>query len=98
MNDKIMLSPHFSLEEMTRSATAERLGIDNTPNEQQVNNLRFMCHTVLEPLRAAMGTPIYINSAYRSEELNMRLHNAAWNSMHLLWKRMANRREKRRRR
>lgn len=64
------LSKHFTLEEMTRSATARRLQIDNQPDEQQVRNLQALCENVLEPLREAMGTAVRISSGYRSPQLN----------------------------
>ncbi len=64
------LTPHFTLEEMTRSQTAEQRHIDNTPTEEVVDNLRALCRNVLEPARAAFGAPIYITSGYRCAELN----------------------------
>ena len=45
------LSKHFSLKEMTKSGTAARLGLDNTPNEEQIENLKALCENILEPLR-----------------------------------------------
>lgn len=64
------LTQHFTLEEMTRSATAEARGIRNEPNAVQIANLRRLCEKVLEPLRAHFGTPIRINSGFRCEKLN----------------------------
>lgn len=64
------LTEHFTLHELTSSATADRLHIDNTPDEWQLRNLLQLCTHVLEPLRQAFGCPIYINSAFRSPELN----------------------------
>ena len=46
------LSKHFSLEEMTRSMTAARKGIDNTPGSGEIHNLTEVCYNILEPLRA----------------------------------------------
>ena len=63
------LSKNFTLGEFVRSATAERLGIDNTPSEAQIANLRNLCCQVAQPLRDRFG-PILINSGFRSEELN----------------------------
>ena len=48
---------------MTKSVTAKRLGIDNTPNEQQIEYLRELCANVLQPLRDALG-PIVIPADY----------------------------------
>ena len=63
------LSPHFDLVEFTRSDTAQSRHIDNTPNQTQIDNLRFLCVQVLEPLREKFG-PIIIGSGFRSEKLN----------------------------
>lgn len=64
------LSPHFTLEEMTVSQTAVRLGINNTPPPGVIENLIDLCKYVLEPIRAMVGYSIYISSGYRSPELN----------------------------
>lgn len=64
------LSAHFTLWEMTKSQAALRHGIDNTPPPDAVLALSALCNTVLEPLRAAIGAPIVINSGYRCRELN----------------------------
>ena len=81
MND-IKLSEHFRLSEYTRSATARRLGIKNEVSSQQLSNLVLLCRYVLEPLRARFGQPIYVNSGYRSQELN-RAVGGAVKSFHL---------------
>ena len=64
-----MLSPHFSLSELTVSQEAVRRRIDNTPGEDQVENLRRLCE-VLEQVRSVLGKPITINSGYRSPAVN----------------------------
>ena len=64
------LSDHFTLVELTKSQTAERLGIDNTPSDEVIGNLASMCDSVLEPIRAHYGVPFSPSSAYRSEALN----------------------------
>lgn len=66
---KTQLTPHFSLEEMTRSATALRLNIDNRPAAAHVANLCRLCINVLEPLRHRFG-PLVVTSGYRSPQLN----------------------------
>ena len=63
------LSKNFTLKEMTRSITAKRRDIDNTPDEQQIENLAELCEKVLQPLRDLMG-PIVITSGYRRPALN----------------------------
>lgn len=68
LNQKI--TPHFSLRELTRSDTAVRLGIDNTPSEEHLKNLRILCEQVLEPVRKVYG-PVRVNSGYRALAVNM---------------------------
>jgi len=66
----MMLSDHFSLEELTRSDAAVRLAIKNTPGDTEIDCLRRLCVTILEPLRAALGKPIRITSGLRVPVLN----------------------------
>jgi hypothetical protein len=63
------LTPNFSLEELTHSETAERLGLDNTPSEDVKANLTRLAR-LLEDIRRVLGRPIMVNSAYRSQEVN----------------------------
>jgi len=65
----VKLSPHFSLEELTLSDTATRLGIDNTPTVEIINNLTFLAGE-LEYVRDILGNPMLISSGYRSYVLN----------------------------
>ena len=64
------LTEHFTLEEMLRSETATKKGIENRINAEEVNNLQKLCQKVLEPLRAHFGKPIRINSGFRCKALN----------------------------
>lgn len=73
---------HFKLEEFTRSATAEKFNIDNTPNEYTVNNLNKLVTNILDPLRKALGSPIKVTSGYRSKKLNSAV-NGVKNSQHM---------------
>jgi zinc D-Ala-D-Ala carboxypeptidase len=67
------LSENFSLEELTKSQTATRLGIDNTPDMTAIINLRALCKNVLQPIRDNFGIPFTPNSGFRSLELNEKL-------------------------
>lgn len=68
---KIMqLSPHFTLEEMIRSATAQDIGDPNQLGPAEIDNLKILCERVLEPVRAHFGFPVRINSGYRSLRTN----------------------------
>ena len=64
------LSKHFSLGEFTKSQTASRLGIDNTPPDHVKKNLKLLAEAVLEPVRSHFGKPVRISSGYRSLPLN----------------------------
>lgn len=65
----MQLTPHFSLAEFTRSDTAARRGLDNTPSDAERDNL-IRVASVLEEIRATLGHPILITSGYRGEALN----------------------------
>ena len=69
-NVSMMLSKHFSLDEFTCSATAQAMGIVNSPGSSELANLRFLCQEVLEPARKVIGEPIHITSGYRCLALN----------------------------
>ena len=64
------ISKNFALSEFIDSDTADRLGIDNTPSEQAVENITLLCTKLLQPLRSLYGKPMHINSGYRCKELN----------------------------
>ena len=63
------LTEHFSLEELTVSPTAKKLGLDNTPTPEHIENMRYCCEKILEPVRAKFG-PVTVNSSYRSPRVN----------------------------
>jgi zinc D-Ala-D-Ala carboxypeptidase len=65
----MQLSKHFKLEEFTKSMTATRKGIDNSPGAGDIKNLENVCYEILEPVRAKFDKPITVTSGYRSEEL-----------------------------
>ena len=63
------LTDNFSLEEMIVSPTAKRLGLSNTPTPEHVENMRYCCEKILEPVRAHFGA-VTINSSYRAPLVN----------------------------
>jgi len=65
----VRLSDHFTLNEFTKSQTAERKGIANSPNEIHVIAMESLCYNILERVRAAFAKPIIVNSGYRSVAL-----------------------------
>lgn len=77
----IDLSQHFSLVEMTRSATAERLGISNElhlpEDEWIIDSLILLCRSVLEPVRRFLGRPVFVSSGFRCPRLNREVDGVA---------------------
>jgi len=63
------LSKNFSLIELTKSQTATRKGIDNTPSTEHRDNLKSLCEMVLQPVRDHFNRVVSVSSGYRSEEL-----------------------------
>ena len=64
------ITPHFTLDELTASESAERNGWDNTPNDQELENLKRLAD-MLEQVKVVLGgKPIMINSAFRSKKVN----------------------------
>jgi hypothetical protein len=64
------LSANFSLNELTQSETALRKGLDNTPSEDIIANLKTLVENVLQPVRDHYGKGVKVNSGYRSPEVN----------------------------
>jgi hypothetical protein len=64
------LTANFSLHELSKSETALRMGLDNTPDDEATENLRLLCEKVLQPVRDHYGKGVKVNSAYRSPESN----------------------------
>lgn len=65
------LSNNFWLSEFTRSQYASRKGIDNTPTEKEVDNLRELCYNVLQPIRNHYGKSVRVSSGFRCATLNV---------------------------
>ena len=68
---------YFTIEELTRSNTAEAKSIDNTPTKEAKENLVALVDNVLDPLREMYGNPIIVNSGYRSPALNKAVKGAS---------------------
>ena len=65
------ISEHISYAEATASNYGTRHGIDNTPNDEQLKNMKHLAKNIFEPLRILMGNkPIHVTSFFRSEEIN----------------------------
>ena len=70
MNPTDKLSEHFTYEELTRSDAAVRLGIENTPNDAEIENLKRLAALLEEVKKAVGGKPVMINSGFRSKPVN----------------------------
>lgn len=68
---------YFTLNELTKSATAKRMGIKNTPSAQETKNLIALVDNILDPLREAYGKPIIVTSGFRCEKLNRAVKGSA---------------------
>jgi uncharacterized protein YcbK (DUF882 family) len=72
---------YFTIKELTKSGTALRHGINNTPDKKSLRNLEKLIDFILDPLREAYGKPIVVSSGYRCEKLN-RIVGGAKTSQH----------------
>lgn len=70
------ISANISYKEATLSPTAQRLGIDNTPDSEVLYRMKLVASKCFEPIRSWYGKPIKINSFYRSPELNKAIGGA----------------------
>jgi hypothetical protein len=66
----MQLTENFSLHELIKSETALRRGLDNTPGEQEIENLRVLSEQILQPVRTAYGRGVKVNSGFRHPEVN----------------------------
>lgn len=78
------LSEHFTLEELIASDTASRLGIDNTPPDDALDNIRTFLVPGAEKVRTFLGKPMHINSGFRSKALNAAVPGSSDTSAHTL--------------
>jgi zinc D-Ala-D-Ala carboxypeptidase len=65
----VRLSKNFSLDELTKSQTALRMGINNEPTPGDLYNLSQLCDNILQPVREHFGKPVTVSSGYRSVAL-----------------------------
>tara|TARA_Y100000385_G_scaffold278597_1_gene327057 strand:- start:1462 stop:1923 length:462 start_codon:yes stop_codon:yes gene_type:complete len=64
------LSRNLTLKEVVKSNTATRLGIDNNPDDWDIENLRAIAENIFQPIRDHFGVPIGVSSGYRGKDLN----------------------------
>jgi zinc D-Ala-D-Ala carboxypeptidase len=71
------ISKHISYKEACFSATATRMGIDNTPDATQLQKMKELAENLFEPLRLGLGgKPLFLSSFFRSKELNVKIGGA----------------------
>ena len=78
-----LFTKNFSYDELIASATAKRLGLDNTPTPEEKERLRQLAEDILQPIRDAWRAPIVVTSGFRSEEVNKAVGGVK-NSQHRL--------------
>ena len=74
---------YFTIQELTKSSTANQYHIDNTIPENLLPNAYKLINELLDPIREKWGHPIYVNSGYRCPALNAKLKNASKTSSHM---------------
>lgn len=77
------LSKNFSLNELIHSSTANYHKVDNIPDRWELDNLKKLCHDILQPIRDKYGKSIFVTSGYRNPIVN-RLVNGSSTSQHIL--------------
>ena len=73
----MQLSENLSLVEVTRSESAKRFGISNTPTPEHIENFKKLAVNIFQPIRKHFGKPIHISSGYRSLALNKVIKGSA---------------------
>ena len=73
------LTPNFSLDELTKSESAARFGIQNIPSPQVKQNMKAVAQQ-MEKVRLFLNAPIVVNSMYRSPELNRKIGGSVTSS------------------
>lgn len=64
------ISKYLTLTEVTKSETAIRKGIDNTPDKEHLENIKYTAENIFDPVREFIGGPLFASSFYRSPQLN----------------------------
>jgi hypothetical protein len=78
----MQLSENLSLAEVTRSESAKRFGISNTPTPEHIENFKKLAENIFQPIRKHFGKPIHISSGYRSLALNKVIKGSSLTSQH----------------
>ena len=76
------LTANITLDELTKSQTAERKGINNNPSPEQIENLKALAINVLQPIRSHFDKPLIISSGFRCAQLCVEIGSSV-NSQHV---------------
>ena len=76
------LTANITLDELTKSQVAERKGINNNPNPQQIENLKNLTIKILQPVRSHFDKPLIISSGFRCAQLCLEIGSSV-NSQHV---------------
>ena len=79
---RVKLSKNFTYGEMTKSKTAQRMGIKNIPNYEQLDALIDLCVNILQPIRDHFKKPVHVNSGFRGTEVNNAVPGSSRTSQH----------------
>lgn len=74
------LSKNLTLAECTKSQTATRHGIDNSPGSKELQNLKLVAEKIFQPIREHFGKPIAVTSGFRCQELNRMIGGSSTSS------------------
>lgn len=77
------ISKYLTYKEAIKSPTALRLGIDNEPNPEQLENMRYVAKEIFDPVREFVGGPLAATSFFRSKELNDAVPGSSKTSQHM---------------
>ena len=76
------LTANITLDELTKSQTAERKGINNNPNPKQIDNIKALAINILQPVRSHYDRPLIISSGFRCAQLCTEIGSSI-NSQHV---------------
>jgi zinc D-Ala-D-Ala carboxypeptidase len=77
------ISKYLSYKEAIKSPTALRLGINNEPNPEQLENMKYVAKEIFDPVRDFIGGPLAATSFFRSKELNDAVPGSSKTSQHM---------------
>lgn len=79
----VMISKYLSYNEAIKSPNAKRLGIENEPNAEQLENMKYVATEIFDPVREFVGGPLLATSFFRSKELNDATPGSSKTSQHM---------------